>query len=406
MLSHSKQLFYQKKALFNTVFYSFGQIKPFKLPDLGEKIKDATIKKWYVKEGDRVQELDTLADVATDKLFTQIPSSYNGKIHKRYFQEEEACEVGQVLLDIEVDEESSETSTAPTSSHQQTSTTTTTTEQQITSATSSGKLATPAVRGLIKENKLNINDIKGTGPEGRITKEDVLNHMGKGVQPPLESFRKEAAKPAEQNIPTQKETTQRQAPVTRAVTSIDAPTSKQTKKMNDFQKGMQKTMTSATEIPHFSFKDEFDITELTNLRNNLKKSGVKLTFMPFFIKSFSLALLDFPMMNSTYDSSKPFEYTVWDNHNITIAIDTPNGLAVPNVKNCQAKTIYEIQADLERLRKDAEAGRISPKDIFDGTISISNIGNIGGTYLSPVILQPQVAIVALGKTLLVRPQSA
>lgn len=120
--------------------------------------------------------------------------------------------------------------------------------------------------------------------------------------------------------------------------------------------------------------------------------------MSYFIKTFSLALSHYPKLNSWYNPESPFEYSLVDNHNITIAIDTPNGLAVPNIKNVQNLSITEVQIELNRLIKAAKDGRIERKDIEGGTISISNIGTVGGTYARPLILSPQVAIVALGKT--------
>ena len=120
--------------------------------------------------------------------------------------------------------------------------------------------------------------------------------------------------------------------------------------------------------------------------------------MSYFIKTFSLALSHYPKLNSWYNTDAPFEYTLVDNHNITIAIDTSNGLAVPNIKNVQTLSITEVQVELNRLIKAAKDGKIDRKDIEGGTISISNIGTVGGTYARPLILPPQVAIVALGKT--------
>lgn len=145
------------------------------------------------------------------------------------------------------------------------------TEQQSSGATttSTGRLATPAVRAMIKEHKLNINEIQGTGAEGRITKDDVLRHLGKATQAPVETAKKETAKVTPVEHATQRAAAPQYQTPTRAATAVDTPTSKQTKKMNDFQKGMQKSMTEALEIPHFQFKDEFDITELVSLRLSL-----------------------------------------------------------------------------------------------------------------------------------------
>lgn len=117
----------------------------------------------------------------------------------------------------------------------------------------------------------------------------------------------------------------------------------------------------------------------------------------YLMKALSLAINDFPIMNSHYNVSAPFEYKKCVNHNISLAVDSPKGLVVPNIKNCQNLTIIQLQKELDRLKKDAEAGRVSIQDQLHGTISISNIGTIGATYTGPVILPPQVCIIGVGR---------
>jgi len=377
-------------ALYEQAFYNFSKIKKFVLPDLGEKIKEATIKKWHVKEGDLVEEYQTLVDVATDKLFTQIPSSEKGKIHKTYFKEDENCEVGQVLLEIEVDEaaagesaptQSKATSSSP-STQAQTSTPTPSQTIQTTPSHSgsSQTLATPATRALARQHNIDLSKVAATGKGGRITKEDILNF----IQNPQAS--------------AQRATTQQAAPVG-AKSNILQGISKKVVTMTDFQKGMQKSMTEAASIPHFNFKDEFDVTKLNEFRDKLRKNmGIKITFMPLIIKAVSLALNQYPVINALYDKEKPFEYTLIENHNISFAIDSPKGLVVPNIKNVQNMTVLEVHEEFNRIVAAAQAGTLGFKDLTDGTFSISNIGNIGGTYLGPVLLAPQVCIVAIGKT--------
>eukprot|EP01017_Pseudomicrothorax_dubius_P005214 TRINITY_DN11261_c0_g1_i5.p1 TRINITY_DN11261_c0_g1~~TRINITY_DN11261_c0_g1_i5.p1 ORF type:complete len:267 (+),score=77.27 TRINITY_DN11261_c0_g1_i5:100-801(+) len=168
--------------------------------------------------------------------------------------------------------------------------------------------------------------------------------------------------------------------------------------MNDFQKGMQKSMAEAQKIPHFHFADDYDVTAIMQFRDELKQSHQRPpTLTAFLLKSFSNALLEFPILNSLYDPQREFEFTEYASHNITIAVDSPNGLVVPNIKNVQNLSIAEIQAELDRLKKAAEVGRISLKDLTGGTICISNIGSLGTTVTSPVIFPPQICIVGIGK---------
>ncbi|KAF1794242.1 Chloramphenicol acetyltransferase-like domain [Phytophthora cactorum] len=175
--------------------------------------------------------------------------------------------------------------------------------------------------------------------------------------------------------------------------------------LTPIQKMMVKSMNAALKIPHFGYADEIRMDALYELRKELKPlaelRGVKLSFMPFIIKAASLALKHYPMLNATVNESES-ELTLVAAHNISVAMDTPTGLIVPNVKNVQAKSIIEIAEDLNRLQQLAVAGKLAPSDLTGGSFSfalirISNIGSIGGTYMSPVLMVPQVAIGAIGQ---------
>ena len=157
---------------------------------------------------------------------------------------------------------------------------------------------------------------------------------------------------------------------------------------------------SVSTIPHFTFCDEIDLTKLIAMRSELKEQykqqGVKLTMMPFFIKALSLAIKQFPVLNSQVNDDCS-ELTYFDDHNIGMAVDSKIGLLVPNIKSCQSKSIVDVANEVTRLTEAARDGRVSPDDLKGGTISISNIGAIGGTIATPIINKPEVAIVALGK---------
>ena len=157
---------------------------------------------------------------------------------------------------------------------------------------------------------------------------------------------------------------------------------------------------SVSTIPHFTFSDEIDLTQLIALRSSLKEQykaqGVKLTMMPFFVKALSLAMKEYPVLNSKVNDECS-ELTYYNDHNIGIAVDSKIGLLVPNIKSCQSKSIVDVANDLTRLTHSAREGRVAPDDLKGGTISISNIGAIGGTIATPIINKPEVAIVALGK---------
>ncbi|CAK71772.1 unnamed protein product (macronuclear) [Paramecium tetraurelia] len=330
--------------------YYFGTVKIFKLPDLGEKIKEATIKKWHVKIGDHVNEFDPIADVSTDKMFTQIPSNYTGKVHKLFHQEDETCLVGGDFLEIEIESDNQQSAQSETHHHFKIHQTI-----QTNNTTSNHKLATPAVRHLAKQKGIDLSKVQGSGKDGRILKTDLEKDKQSPKEQPSSSTK----------INNKSESTS---------TVI---------KMSDFQKGMQKSMTEANSIPHLYLKEEVDLTELAQMREQLKKEK-NITFMTLLIKSFSLALAKYPILNSTYDPTKQFEYTQHLSHNVSVALDSPKGLVVSKYQE------YE----LNRLRTLGEKGQLS----FNCLI---NIGTIGGTYTGPLILAPQVCIVGIGRLITV-----
>lgn len=147
-------------------------------------------------------------------------------------------------------------------------------------------------------------------------------------------------------------------------------------------------MTAANSIPHLYVQEEIDLTEAKAFRETLKKNNQKITFMSIFVKAFSLALSDYPIINSLYDPETPFEYKIAQNHNITVAINSPHGLVVPNIKNVQNLNLLQIQQEINALREKADKGQLGPKELYDGTVSISNVGVVGGTYASPLLFAP------------------
>ena len=236
-------------------------------------------------------------------------------------------------------------------------------------------LATPAVRGLLKELNIDISKVPGTGKDGRVLKEDVHNYAAslKSTSP----FPK-APSNTEQN--------------------------EESIKLTPIQSQMFKTMTRSLLIPHFLYADETDMTALAALRKRLNTSpspseNRKLAYLPFIIKAVSLALNDFPLLNARIDTSTDIPRIIMRSlHNIGIAMDTPQGLIVPNIKNVQSHSIASLAAEISRLQTLARAGSLSANDLPGGTITVSNSGSIGGTVVSPIIANAnEVAILGVGK---------
>ena len=244
-------------------------------------------------------------------------------------------------------------------------------------------LATPAVRHLTKELKVDLADVPGTGKEGRVLKEDV-HKFARGRDQP-DTRPESSAPPTDQVLQTE--------------SSIS---------LTPIQAQMFKTMTQSLGIPHFLYSDEVNLDALTSLRKRLTKHLPassseplpKLTYMPFIIKAVSLALNDYPLLNARVeaasDGSKP-RLMMRAQHNIGVAMATPQGLLVPNIKHVASLSIPAIAARLAALQALASAGKLSSADLSGGTITVSNIGNVGGTVVAPVLVSSEVAILGVGR---------
>ena len=383
-----------------------AHIEDFILPDIGEGIIECEVVEWLVGEGDLIKEDQPVCDVMTDKALVQIPSKYNGKVVRLYYQQGETAIVHKPLFAIHVKSDEHVESLKATSAVS-TQTVAPVSVAPVVAASqavapvvapvvvpvviNNGKaVASPAVRRLAREKGIDITQIAGSGKKGRVYKQD-LESVGNQASAPAAALVTESAKT--------------QAPVAAAkaapaITSTKLIASRVVP-VRGIQAAMARAMTdSVRTIPHFTYCDEVDMTKLIALRSKLKekyaKQNIKLTMMPFFMKSISLALKENPVVNSQPNEDCT-EITYYDDHNIGMAVDSKHGLLVPNVKQCQDKSIIEIAEEVTRLTLAAREGRVNPNDLRAGTITISNIGAIGGTMATPIINKPQVAIVALGK---------
>ncbi len=367
-------------------------VEDFILPDIGEGIVECEVVDWLVKEGDIIAEDQPVCDVMTDKALVQIPAKHPGKVVKLYTAKGHIAKVHAPLFAIEMD--AALASATPGSAHasaaavQAIAPAAAPVAAVVSAAATSlpvghKALASPAVRRLARELSVDIHRVPGTGPKGRVFKQDVQAFVSGATAavatPACAVVTREAAP----------------APV------VTGSTSRRVEPIKGIKAAMARQMAeSVATIPHFTYCEEIDLTELIALRLSLKdglaKQGVKLTMMPFFMKAMSLALNEFPILNSQVNADCT-ALTYFDEHNIGIAVDSKVGLLVPNVKDCQRKSIVEIAQDLTRLTDLAREGRVSPADLKGGTITISNIGAIGGTVATPIINKPEVAIVALGK---------
>ncbi len=358
----------------------------FILPDIGEGIVECELVEWLVKEGEIVVEDQPIADVMTDKALVQIPAMHSGVIDKLFYKQGEIAKVHEPLFSMVPAGDDASSEAKETVSDAKVEVKAEQTEEKIPSNAIveketqlveqrkiNGKaVASPAVRRVARELDVNISEVTGSGKKGRVYKDDVVSFEQGGNTVAVQT----------QALSTRVE------PI-RGIKAV-----------------MAKAMVnSVSTIPHFTYCEEIDMTELISLRKELKeativkdmaKQDIKLTMMPFFMKAMSLALKEFPIINSQVNEDCT-ELTYFNDHNIGMAVDSKVGLLVPNVKQVQNKSILDLATDITRLTTDARSGRVQSADLKGGTITISNIGAIGGTVATPIINKPEAAIVALGK---------
>ncbi|CAF4778599.1 unnamed protein product [Pieris macdunnoughi] len=354
----------------------------FKLSDIGEGIREVVIKEWFVKVGDKVQQFDNICEVQSDKASVTITSRYDGVVTRLYHEVDQTALVGQPLVDIEVEGTEEEASSTPTKVEESIKSDVSASSLVDNSNTKGKVLTTPAVRRIASQFQVNLNSVPATGRNGRLLKEDILAYLN------ITSDKSNEVP----DLPNE--------PVVEVKSKPEIILEDKVVPVTGFTKAMVKSMTEAMKIPHFGFSDEYNVTKLVEMRETLKqitlKRGVKLTYMPIIVKAASLSLLKHPILNSSLDSS--CENIIYKaSHNIGVAMDTPNGLVVPVIKNVQNKTVLEIAKELNLIQEKGAKGQLGLSDLSGGTFTISNIGNVGGTYTKPVILPTQVSIGALGK---------
>ncbi|XP_013189521.2 lipoamide acyltransferase component of branched-chain alpha-keto acid dehydrogenase complex, mitochondrial isoform X2 [Amyelois transitella] len=356
----------------------------FKLSDIGEGIREVVIKEWFVKVGDKVQQYDNICEVQSDKAAVTITSRYDGVVKRLYYEVDQTALVGNTLVDIEVENAEDEVADVTSDSTAESSPTTLT---KISTNQRAKVLTTPAVRRIAAQFDVDLSAVKASGRNGRVLKEDVLSHLNINAEKSNE-------------VPDMSVVTAASIPMIPAYIETEIMLEDRTVPISGFTRAMVKSMTEAMKIPHFGLSDEYEVTKLVESREMLKtiaqEKGIRLTYLPIILKAASLGLSKFPILNSSLDSSCE-HLTYKASHNIGVAMDTPNGLVVPVIKNVQNKTILEIARELNILQKKGSNGQLGLSDLSGGTFTISNIGIIGGTYTKPVILPPQVAIGALGK---------
>lgn len=365
----------------------------FKFPDIGEGLEEGTIVEWHVEKGQSVKMGDSLVTMETDKVVTAIPSPRDGVIAARFGKVGDTIHVGAALVEIElaggsgaeepihseaVEEEGAGvvgTLEVAGNSMVLSASKEGVPEYSDNSARKTGKsLATPVARAMAKDLGIDINKVKGTGPGGRVTKDDITN------------FGREVSSPVTYSSPAQPVVTDRQVDV---------------EPLSQMRKSIARNMIqSKHNAAHMTVFEEVEISVLDQVRKRFKElyatEGVKLTYLSFIVKAVALSLKKFRALNAEMD---------WDGgnmlykkyYNIGIAIDTEKGLVVPVIRNADKLSIKEIAVAIDAVSNKAREGKLTMDDMKDGTFTITSYGSIGGLFAVPVINYPQAAILGVGR---------
>jgi pyruvate dehydrogenase E2 component (dihydrolipoamide acetyltransferase) len=351
--------------------------REFKFADLGEGITEGEIVKWHIREGSEVKVDQILVEIETDKAIVPIPSPYAGRVKALHGKEGGLIKVGDVLVEFSEAKKDSGSvvgilEEAPDEVPEKLEARRPGPEIRGPKSGAPGVRAIPSVRALAKKMGIDLTGVKGSGPDGRIRKED-LQGQTRGFEA--------KEKPAE------------------ALIKADGDVERVP--FRGVKRAQAKLVSeSAQKIPHVTFMDKADMTRLQEVREqekpSIEKQGLKLTFLPFIIKSVIAGLKQYPYLNSSLDESRQ-EIVLKKYYHIGIAVDTPDGLMVFAIKNADQKSILELAKELAELTQKAASRTIDLKDLKGGTFTLTNYGVIGGMYGTPIINYPEAAILGIGK---------
>lgn len=353
-----------------------------KLHDIGEGMTQADVLAFFVKPGDTVKPDEPLVEVQTDKMTAEIPAPYAGIIKEIKVEVGQTVPVGTTLFLLEAESAvgASKSEVAPTVESKQ---------KQVSPAKTSGPsrsksyriMAAPFTRKIAREAGVDIEQIAGSGPAGRITDEDVYRFIDSKKQPTIKKVAE--AQPEKQNVV---KTNSENASVT-------------TIPFRGRRKQIGKKMSqSLLTIPHCTHFEEVDVTKIIELREVWKVSDQSISSTALFIKAISIALKDFPIFNARLNEQEETIELIKEHH-IGIATDTEDGLIVPVIHNVETKSLKEIHASLKDLTKKAQENKLSMREMTGGSFTISNVGPLGGSIgATPIINQPEVGLISFHKT--------
>jgi pyruvate dehydrogenase E2 component (dihydrolipoamide acetyltransferase) len=378
---------------------SAGTTTNVKLPELGEGVTEGELVKWTVNIGDTVKADQTVAEIMTDKATVEVPSPVAGVVKELKFKKGEIIKVENVILVLSGASggtvQATPAAQAITPTHKPAAPTPMAAMTMSSSSNTiyppvadSKVLATPATRRLAREMGVDINGMSGSGLAGRVTREDVISAKGGSASVSTTGAGATSAGTPTMNFPKP------------SFTSTNSNLEERVDLIGIRKKIAQNLQMSKSIIPHFTLMDEADVTQLVGLRETLKdfaeKNGTKITYLPFVMKALIATIKEYPMFSASIDDAA--SQIVYKKYfNIGFAADTPNGLVVPVIKNADQKSILDLSKEIIDLSKRARDGKLKPDEMKGACITITNIGSVGGTYATPIINHPEVAILGMYK---------
>ncbi|MFW3479128.1 2-oxo acid dehydrogenase subunit E2 [Aerococcus urinaeequi] len=382
-----------------------GGVYQFTLPDVGEGMAEGEIVSWLVAEGDEVNEEDSLVEIQNDKSVEEVASPVTGKIVRILVEAGTVANVGDVLAEIDAPGHNSEASapvSTPESPAQETkaadpaagvSTNASAGNVPVASDPNKRILAMPSVRQFAREQGVDITAVAGTGKNGRVLREDIANFNGAASVAPEASATETAQAAATTEAPAAK-------PAKKAAAVTDNSDRVERIKMTPMRKAIAKAMDTANHTaPSVTLFKDVEVSKLWDHRKKFKniaaERGTKLTFLPYVVKALIAAVKKYPQLNASVDDASQ-EFVHKHYYNIGIATDTDAGLYVPNIKNADTRSMFDIADIINENAAKAHAGELKGSDMADGTVSISNIGSVGGEFFTPILNYPETAILGFG----------
>lgn len=382
-------------------------IENIKMPQLGESVTEGTIEKWLVQPGDHVNKYDPLAEVNTDKVTAEVPSSFEGTIKELIASEGDTLSVGEIVCTIETEggdaapvEEAKPASDEkaiemPAAGAKPTENLKGEKGSSQPAKTSGSKARySPAVMRLAQENDVDLSQVEGSGNEGRITRKDIMKLIESGNIPKAGDAPAAAAQPAEET-PAPKSEPAAQAPKASSAPIESAPGDVEIPVTGVRRAIAANMLKSKHEAPHAWMMIEVDVTNLVQYRDSIKgdfkkKEGFNITYFAFFVKAISQALKEFPMMNSMWAGDKIIQKK---DINISIAVASDSALFVPVIKAADEKSVKGIGKEVNELALKARSGKLGSADMQGGTFTVNNTGSFGSVQSMGIINHPQAAIV-------------